>query len=587
MSKRRRIDSEDIINDHDLNDEKNKSRLKLNLNLPKLKLNTISKGDNSDSEDETYFNEKKEDKKEKKEDKKEDKKEESRGRKRANSEGSLENEKIDNFDEKCHMYNLGDLDLEADNVNLGSKTKKENKEMTELFKKIKLQLYDNTVTIDNILSLKNINEIDKLKLVEKYCIMKNNENNLEEYIKYRDILKEDIKKITSMTAEEIKNKEKLEIEVKKLESLNKITFDLKEKIIKMNISDQYKSIVYDKYKMLEEMSDKDTEYFKLKHWILQVLNIPFNNSVQLHINNTNDFLKHIKIKLDADLFGMKNVKEELMLQIINRFIKKRKSELILSLVGSAGVGKTKIIHIMAQSLNLPFYHISLGGIKDGSFLDGFSNTYVGSKQGIIVDALIKMNCNNGIIFFDEIDKISDSIEGIEVVNQLIHILDNTQNNVFYDKYISDIPIDLSNIWFICSLNNIDIINPILRNRLYVVDVDGYGTLQKIEICKNILIPKKLEDYGLKNQVYFDDQVIEYILTKNKRSDKGVRELKRHIDTICKRLDILRSSIDIDGTYGVLDWTFKIDNLKFPLKVNKKHIDVLLNDVKVAPESLYG
>ena len=320
MSKRRRIDSEDIINDHDLNDEKNKSRLKLNLNLPKLKLNTISKGDNSDSEDETYFNEKKEDKKEKKEDKKEDKKEESRGRKRANSEGSLENEKIDNFDEKCHMYNLGDLDLEADNVNLGSKTKKENKEMTELFKKIKLQLYDNTVTIDNILSLKNINEIDKLKLVEKYCIMKNNENNLEEYIKYRDILKEDIKKITSMTAEEIKNKEKLEIEVKKLESLNKITFDLKEKIIKMNISDQYKSIVYDKYKMLEEMSDKDTEYFKLKHWILQVLNIPFNNSVQLHINNTNDFLKHIKIKLDADLVGMKKVKEELMLQIINRFI---------------------------------------------------------------------------------------------------------------------------------------------------------------------------------------------------------------------------------------------------------------------------
>jgi len=355
----------------------------------------------------------------------------------------------------------------------------------------------------------------------------------------------------------------------------------------MNISDQFKSIIYDKYKMLEEMSDKDTEYFKLKHWILQVLNVPFNHSVQLHITNTTEFLKHIKIKLDADLFGMKNVKEELMLQIINRFIKKRKSELILSLVGSAGVGKTKIIHIMAQSLNLPFYHISLGGIKDGSFLDGFSNTYIGSKQGIIVDALIKMNCNNGIIFFDEIDKISDSIEGIEVVNQLIHILDNTQNNVFYDKYISDIPIDLSNIWFICSLNNIDAINPILRNRLYIVDVDGYGTLQKIEICKNILIPKKLEDYGLKNQVYFDDQVIEYILTKNKRSDKGVRELKRHIDTICKRLDILKSSIDIDGTYGVLDWTFKIDNIKFPLKVNRKHIDILLNDVKVAPESLYG
>jgi ATP-dependent Lon protease len=502
------------------------------------------------------------------------------GRRRSNSEGSdLENEKIENFDEKCHMYNLGDLDLEADNVILGNRSKKENKEMTTLFNKIKLQLYDKTVTIDNILSLKNINELDKVKLVEKYCIMKNNENNLEEYIKYRDILKEEINKVLNMSHAEIHNREKMESEIKRLESLNKISFDLKEKIIKSDLDDQFKSIVYDKYKMLDEMKDKDTEYFKLKSWILQILNIPFKRSVNLNISSTNEFLKHVKMKLDAELYGMKNVKEELMLQIINRFIKKRKAELILSLVGSAGVGKTKIIHIMAESLNLPFYHISLGGIKDGSFLDGFSNTYVGSRQGIIVDALIKMNCNNGIIFFDEIDKISESTEGLEVVNQLIHILDNTQNNIFYDKYISEIPIDLSNIWFICSLNNIDLINPILRNRLYVVDVEGYGTIQKIEICKNIILPKKTKEYGLENMLLIDDQVIEYIVSKNKKSDKGVRELKRNIDTICKRLDILRTSIDENGNYGVLDWTFKIDNLRFPLKVNKKHIDILLNDLK--------
>jgi ATP-dependent Lon protease len=511
---------------------------------------------------------------------KEKKEEKMKARKRSNSEASdLENEKIENFDEKCHMYNLGELDLEADNVMLGNKTKKENKQMTELFNKIKLHLYDKTVTIDNILSLNHISEIDKVKLVEKYCIMKNNENNLEEYIKYRDILKEDITKIQNMTPEEIKNKEKFDMEVKKLESINKISFNLKEKIIKADIDDQFKSILYDKYKMLDEMKEKDVEYFKLKSWILQVLNIPFKKSATLDITNTNDFLKQIKKKLDNELFGMKNVKEELMLQIINRFIKKRKSELILSLVGCAGVGKTKIIHKMAESLKLPFYHISLGGIKDGSFLDGFSNTYIGSKQGIIVDALIKMNCNNGIIFFDEIDKISDSIEGIEVVNQLIHILDNTQNNIFYDKYISDIPIDLSNIWFICSMNNIENINPILRNRLYVVDVDGYGVTQKIEICKNIIIPKKLNEYGLDNEVVFDDSILEYIILKNKKTDRGIRELKRNIDTISKRLDILKTSIDINGSYGVLDWTFKIDHLKFPLKLTKKHIDILLNDIK--------
>ena len=504
-----------------------------------------------------------------------------------NRKDTIEEEKIDNFDEKCHMYNLGELDLEADNVILGNKTKKENKEMTELFNKIKLQLYDKTVTIDNVLSLKNISELEKVRLVEKYCVMKNNENNLEEYIKYRDIMKEEITKISTMTPSQIQHKIKIDSEVKRLEALNKISVDLKEKIINSDIDDEYKTILYNKYKMLEEMSDKDSEYFKLKNWILLILSIPLKRKENLQITNTNDFLKHIKIQLDSELYGMKNVKEELMLQIINRFIKKRKSEQILSLVGCSGIGKTKIIHVMAQSLNLPFYHISLGGIKDGSFLDGFSNTYIGSRQGIIVDALIKMNCCNGIIFFDEIDKISDSPEGAEVVNQLIHILDNTQNNMFYDKYVSDIPIDLSNIWFICSLNNSDYLNQVLRNRLYMIDVEGYGNSQKVEISKNILIPKKCKDYGLENQLFFDDSIIEYIVNKNKKNDKGVRELKRNIDTICKRVDILRSSIDKDGKYGVLDWTFKIENLVFPLKLNKKHIDILLNDVKNPNESIFA
>jgi hypothetical protein len=122
-------------------------------------------------------------------------------------------------------------------------------------------------------------------------------------------------------------------------------------------------------------------------------------------------------------------------------------------------------------------------------------------------------------------------------------------------------------------------NGILKNRLFVVDVEGYGTLQKIEISKNILIPKKMREYGLENQLVFDDQVIEYIINKHRKTDRGVRELKRNIDTICKRLDILKTSLEPDGTYGVLDWTFKIENLRFPLKLTKKHIDVLLNDIR--------
>jgi ATP-dependent Lon protease len=110
---------------------------------------------------------------------------------------------------------------------------------------------------------------------------------------------------------------------------------------------------------------------------------------------------------------------------------------------------------------------------------------------------------------------------------------------------------------------------------------NFFQLEKWPVRTFELAPAKLE-----NQVQIDDQIIEYIVSKSRKSDKGIRELKRNIDTIYKRLDILRTSIDENGNYGVLDWSFKIDNLKFPIKLTKKHIDVLLNDVKNINESTF-
>ena len=139
----------------------------------------------------------------------------------------------DKFDERCYFYNL-----DEDDINLNNNNKKDNKEIKCLFNKVKLELYDKTVTIDHILKLKNINQTDRVKLVERYCIMKSQENNLEEYIKYRDILKEEIDKIENMTFEQIRNKDRLDLMVKKLESINKISTDLKEKIIQSDLEDE-------------------------------------------------------------------------------------------------------------------------------------------------------------------------------------------------------------------------------------------------------------------------------------------------------------------------------------------------------------
>ena len=316
--------------------------------------------------------------------------------------------------------------------------------------------------------------------------------------------------------------------------------DIEDKIL--NLNNQYiQQLLYGKYIKLQNMSSTDSEYNKLKELIEISVNIPYTNIIRQPIVNISQYLIKIKDRLDAELYGMNRIKEELLMAINQRLINPNSSEISIALVGPPGVGKTKIISLLANILGYEFVHISLGGVNDSSYLAGHSYTYEGAKPGKIVDSLIQMKTNDGILFFDEIDKISSTTNGKEVSNQLLHITDFTQNNHFTDRYLSDIPIDLSKIWFIFSLNSISEIDPILSNRLNYIYVDDYTLEDKINICRLYLIPEAFDRYKLNNNRYiFDTNSIINIINHN-NNISGIRELKRSIDKIFNRLSLIENS----------------------------------------------
>ena len=458
-------------------------------------------------------------------------------------------------------FHINQLNIINDIYHLPSSSKKH----SSLFSNIKSKLIEKHINIDKILSMRNILDSERIKLIEKYSFMMNSKDDLIAYIKLRDEITDMIHYYNNSDMVERENN------MKKKKILDNIIInnsELENKILHMfsdldNPEHLYiQGLIYQKYKKLNNMAPTDSEYYKLKEWLDTSTKIPFNiNNNNINKNNLTLILNNIKKGLDRELFGMEKVKEEILMAINQRFINPKKSDTCIALVGPPGIGKTKIITVLANILNYPWEHISMGGINDSSFLTGHSYTYEGAKPGKILDSLIKMNCNNGILFFDEIDKIADTPNGKEVSNQLLHITDFTQNYHFCDKYLPEIPISLSNIWFIFSLNNINNIDPILSNRLNFIHVEGYTISEKITICKDYLLSRAFDKYKLNKHKYvFDDNIIKKIIlhsvnieflnnstSNNDRSiyeyRSGVRELKRSIDNIFNRLSLLENLSD--------------------------------------------
>ena len=241
---------------------------------------------------------------------------------------------------------------------------------------------------------------------------------------------------------------------------------------------------------------------------------------------------------------------------------------VLGIQGPPGIGKTTLItQGLSKIFNRPVHTINLSGLSDQTILNGHSFTYEGSKPGKIVDILIKSECMNPIIYFDELDKVSSN----DIENLLINITDFTQNNLFQDNYISDLQIDLSKIIFIFTYNDNKNISKILLDRFTQFYLEGYNINDKINILQKFVIPNILSEFLLNNELYFNRNTIEYIIEQYD-NNTGIRYCKSILHKIISSIHYAK--ITNNPKY------INLNNFKFPLNINIHIIKkIILNIIK--------
>ena len=323
------------------------------------------------------------------------------------------------------------------------------------------------------------------------------------------------------------------------------------------------------------MDPCDGEYHKLKKWIEAFLSLPFEDSKRIPISISDGtekcqaYMEQCKQILNDSVYGLNDAKMQIM-QFVGQLISNPSSiGNAIGLKGPMGTGKTTLIkNGLSKMLGRDFAFITLGGASDGSFLVGHSYTYEGSDYGKISDILIQCKSDNPIIFFDELDKVSDSHRGNEIIGILTHLIDSTQNNEFHDKYFSEVDINVSKCLFVFSFNDESLVNSILKDRMYVIETNGYNTTDKIEICRNFILPTVSKEINLYD-VHLSDSIIQYVIERTK-SEKGVRNLKRNIETIFSKINLYRLLKPNTQLFNN-----KAITISFPLTITKEIVDELL------------
>ena len=374
--------------------------------------------------------------------------------------------------------------------------------------------------------------------------------------------------------------------LKEIKEIRNTDVPLKFKILNSNMDIKTKSIAIGNIEKLEEMDVSTGEYCKMDKWINGLINIPFGNYIELPINNENtliekkNYILDTQKQLDKAIFGHEEAKMHI-LQVIGKWIKNPKSQgNVLAIQGPMGNGKTTLVKEgIAKAINRPFAFIALGGASDSSFFDGHSYTYEGSHWGRVVDILIESKCMNPIIYFDELDKISDTHKGDEIVHLLTHLTDPSQNSLFQDNYFPGIHLDLSKALFIFSFNDETKVDRILKDRMYVINTKGFKPKDKIEICRNYVLPELLDTFLFtKDEILFSDEAILHIIEKYTGKEEGVRNLKRCLETIISKINIyyLSDKKNEDKNENEkIPLTFSINDFKLPLNITEDIVKELL------------
>ncbi|MCX8480330.1 MAG: endopeptidase La, partial [Sediminibacterium sp.] len=310
------------------------------------------------------------------------------------------------------------------------------------------------------------------------------------------------------------------------ENNDKEITEMKSKAEKKNWTENAK-LLFDKgIKKLERMHSFSPDYSVVYNHLDLLLELPWND-----ITTDNYDLQNAKQVLEDDHYGMQKIKNRIIEFLAVLKLKGDLKSPILCLLGPPGIGKTSLGRSIARALDRKYIRISLGGLHDESEIRGHRKTYIGAMPGRIIQSLKKCKTSNPVMILDEIDKIGNDFKG-DPSSALLEVLDPEQNHSFYDNYL-ETEYDLSKVLFIATANNIQNIQPALRDRLEIIELSGYATEEKIEIAKKHLLPKQQEAHGLKDFHFnFPDKIYETIIQQYTR-ESGVRELDRKLATLLR------------------------------------------------------
>ena len=380
----------------------------------------------------------------------------------------------------------------------------------------------------------------------------------------------------------LSNKEQLKI-MNDLNDINKFMYVEKPyrlSLLQSNIPPKFKAIAIQRLNQLSMMEPGEPEYFKLKNWVDNFMRIPFGIYKNLTINindgidKCSEYVVNAKKQLDNCVFGLNSAKMQIM-QMVGQWISNPGSMgTAIAIHGPPGTGKTSLVKDgISKILGREFAFIALGGCGDSSFLEGHSYTYEGSTWGKIVQILTESKCMNPVIYFDELDKVSDTARGQEIIGILTHLTDTSQNSQFHDKYFSEIELDLSKCLFIFSYNDERLVNPILKDRMYRIVTKGYDLKEKLTIARNYMLPKIREQVGFgPDDIVINDDVLSHIISNQAKGEEGVRNLKRTLEIIHTKLNLYR--LVKPETTGIFEKDMGI-KVTFPYTLTKKDVDTLV------------
>lgn len=322
---------------------------------------------------------------------------------------------------------------------------------------------------------------------------------------------------------------------------------LRFRVLRSDMDPNVKKLIISKIDNFNAMREGSGEYNKLRMWLNAVSRLPLGIYKEMPVKPSDTqgsiagFIQNARNTLNDTVYGHNEVKDQIM-RIMAQWVSNPSSQgHVIGLQGMPGVGKTLIVKQgIAKALDLPFAFVALGGASDGSFLEGHGFTYEGSTYGKIADILMKAGSMNPVIFFDELDKVSTSSRGDEIIGILTHLTDPSQNERFCDKYFSELELDLSKALIIFSYNDENLINPILKDRMITINVPGYTKNERTTIAREYLLPDILSQYNLKpTDVIMSDDVLNSIMNVMPSERCGVRSLKRALESIISWINMNR------------------------------------------------